>query len=79
MPDKDEQIAESVTAFITATASTVLELDAIFLQPNPSMAFLEELKIQIEKVETAEFLSSQQREFLHTLFSSFRASLLSQQ
>ena len=79
MPDKDEQIAESITVFFTAVASTVLELDDITRQPDPALAFLEELKIQIDETKTSEFLPSQQRDFLRTLFSTFRSDVLSRQ
>ena len=76
MPDKDEKLSIPITVFITAAASTVLVLDDIAQQPDPMMAFLEELEYQIDETKAGQLLSLSQRDFLQTLFSAFQDAVL---
>jgi hypothetical protein len=69
-------IEDSIGAFVTSIQFTVLELDDISQQPDPILAFLEELDLQVDETQTDLALSSQQRDFLKTLHSSLRAGVL---
>ena len=69
-------IEDSIAAFVTALASTVLELDDISQQPDRADAFLEEFEHHVEEMQTAQALSSPQRDFLKTLYATLRADVL---
>lgn len=72
-------VEDTIAAFLTAVASTVLEVDNITRQPDPVTDFLESLEHHIDETQTLQALSSPQRDFLKTLFSTLRADVLARQ